>query len=73
GSAAAYALILFLYVFIFAFAFVKITRADLGASVEKKRRKGGRLSASVFLPGWRRGTKPASGVVTEAAGKENRA
>ncbi|MBS5976983.1 MAG: sugar ABC transporter permease [Actinomyces urogenitalis] len=73
GSAAAYALILFLYVFIFAFAFVKITRADLGASVEKKRRKGGRLSASVFLPGWRHGTKPASGVVTEAAGKENRA
>ncbi|WP_172192368.1 carbohydrate ABC transporter permease [Actinomyces faecalis] len=71
GSAAAYALILFLYVFVFAFAFVKITRADLGASTEKKRRKGGRLSASVFLPGWRRGTKPGSAVVAAAARKED--
>ena len=50
GSAAAYALILFLYVFIFAFAFVRITGADLGASVERKRRRGGKLPASVFLP-----------------------
>lgn len=54
GAAAAYALILFLYVFIFAFAFVRITGADLGATVEKRRRTNdGRLPASVFLP-WRR-------------------
>ena len=50
GSAAAYALILFLYVFIFAFAFVKITGTDLGASVEKRKKKGGKLPASAFLP-----------------------
>lgn len=57
GSAAAYALILFLYVFIFAFAFVKITRADLGASVERpKRKKGTKLPASAFLP--KRAAKP---------------
>ena len=48
GSAAAYALILFLYVFIF--AFVKITGTDLGASVEKRKKKGGKLPASAFLP-----------------------
>ncbi|QPL05964.1 MULTISPECIES: carbohydrate ABC transporter permease [Actinomyces] len=61
GSAAAYALILFLYVFIFAFAFVKITGADLGASVEKKRRgPGGRLNASVFLPRRRRSPQPVA-------------
>lgn len=61
GSAAAYALILFLYVFIFAFAFVKITGADLGASVEKKKRgPGDRLDASVFLPRRRRSPQPAA-------------
>ena len=63
GSAAAYALILFLYVFIFAFAFVRITGADLGASVERKRRRGGKLPASVFLPKRR----PTSGAVPESA------
>ena len=50
GSAAAYALILFLYVFIIAFAFVKILGADLGASTERKPRKGAKLPASAFLP-----------------------
>lgn len=63
GSAAAYALILFLYVFIFAFAFVKITGADLGASVEKKKKTpGGRLNASVFLPRRRRSPQPVASV-----------
>lgn len=59
GSAAAYALILFLYVFIIAFAFVKILGADLGASTERKPRKGTKLPASAFLPKRRR-TAPAA-------------
>ena len=66
GSAAAYALILFLYVFIFAFAFVKITGTDLGASVERKRRKGGRLPVSAFLPG-RRPKEAGAGAAASAA------
>ena len=65
GSAAAYALILFLYVFIFAFAFVKITGTDLGASVERKRRKGGKLPATVFLP--RRRPRTAAEAASSAA------
>lgn len=72
GSAAAYALILFLYVFIFAFAFVKITRADLGASVEKpKKKRGEKLSAAVFLPGWRRSHAGVSTTDTHTAAKED--
>lgn len=50
GSAAAYALVLFLYVFIFAFAFVRITGADLGASVERPRQRARKLPVTAFLP-----------------------
>lgn len=50
GSAAAYALILFLYVFLIALTFVKLLGADLGASTERKPRRGAKLPASAFLP-----------------------
>ncbi|BDA63414.1 carbohydrate ABC transporter permease [Actinomyces capricornis] len=66
GSAAAYALILFLYVFIIAFAFVKILGADLGASTERKPRKGAKLPVTAFLPKRRR---PADGSAAQGANR----
>ncbi|CAM2943486.1 carbohydrate ABC transporter permease [Actinomyces slackii] len=65
GGAAAYALILFLYVFIIAFAFVRILGADLGASTERRPRKGDKLPVTAFLPKRRR---PAPGDAAAESG-----